>query len=102
MADIIQSFIKELAFEEALTHHLLGHGWNEVIMNPTEEQLVENWARIIYDCNREIDKLGNHPLTASEHQSEPNMNRLTECNCNQGSEPEPLRLHNQRHLQLHL
>lgn len=68
MADIIQSFIKELAFEEALTNHLLGHGWNEVMMNPTEEQLVENWARIIYDNNREIDKLGNHPLTASEMQ----------------------------------
>ena len=55
MADNIQSFIKELAFEEALTHHLLGHGWNEVMMNPTEEQLVENWAHIIYDNNREID-----------------------------------------------
>ena len=68
MADNIQSFIKELAFEEALTHHLLGHGWNEVVMNPTEEQLVENWARIIYDNNREIDKLGNYPLTASEMQ----------------------------------
>ena len=68
MADNIQSFIKELAFEEALTNHLLGHGWNEVMMNPTEEQLVENWAHIIYDNNREIDKLGNHPLTASEMQ----------------------------------
>ena len=54
MADNIQSFIKELAFEEALTNHLLGHGWNEVMMNPTEEQLVENWARIIYDNNRSI------------------------------------------------
>ena len=68
MADNIQRFIKEVAFEEALTNHLLGHGWNEVIMNPTEEQLVENWARIIYDNNRERGKLGNHPLTASEMQ----------------------------------
>ena len=68
MADNIQSFIKELAFEEALTNHLLGHGWNEVIMNPTEEELVQNWASIIYDNNREIDKLGNYPLTASEMQ----------------------------------
>ena len=66
MADNIQGFIKELAFEEALTHHLLDHGWNEVIKNPTEEQLVQNWADIIYDNNREIDKLGNYPLTASE------------------------------------
>lgn len=68
MADNIQGFIKELAFEEALTHHLLDHGWNEVIKNPTEEELVRNWANIIYDNNREIDKLGNYPLTASEMQ----------------------------------
>ena len=68
MANNIQSFIKELAFEEALTEHLLNHGWNEVIKNPTEEQLVENWANIIYDNNRGIDKLGNYPLTKSEMQ----------------------------------
>lgn len=68
MSNNIQGFIKELAFEEALTNHLLKHGWNEVIKNPTEEELVENWASIIYDNNREIDKLGNYPLTASEMQ----------------------------------
>lgn len=68
MSNNIQGFIKELAFEEALTNHLLDHGWNEVIKNPTEEELVENWASIIYDNNREIDKLGNYPLTASEMQ----------------------------------
>lgn len=68
MAGNIQGFIKELAFEEALTNHLLKYGWNEVIKNPTEEELVENWANIIYDNNREIDKLGNYPLTASEMQ----------------------------------
>lgn len=68
MANDIQSFIKELAFEEALTEHLLHHGWNEVIKNPTEEQLVQNWANILYDNNRGIDKLGNFPLTKSEMQ----------------------------------
>ena len=68
MSDNIQSFIKELAFEEALTEHLLHHGWNEVIKNPTEEQLVQNWANILYDNNRGIDKLGNFPLTKSEMQ----------------------------------
>ena len=68
MSNNIQGFIKELVFEEALTNHLLKHGWNEVIKNPTEEELVENWASIIYDNNREIDKLGNYPLTASEMQ----------------------------------
>lgn len=68
MSDNIQNFIKELAFEEALTEHLLHHGWNEVIKNPTEEQLVQNWANILYDNNRGIDKLGNFPLTKSEMQ----------------------------------
>ena len=68
MANEIQSFIKELAFEEALTEHLLHHGWNEVIKNPTEEELVQNWANILYDNNRGIDKLGNYPLTPSEMQ----------------------------------
>ena len=47
MADNIQGFIKELAFEEALTHHLLKHGWNEVIKNPTEEQPENDRAPII-------------------------------------------------------
>lgn len=64
----IKPFTKELAFEEALTEHLLHHGWNEVIKNPTEEDLVKNWARILYDNNRSIDRLGNHPLTDSEMQ----------------------------------
>lgn len=41
MADNIQGFIKELAFEEALTHHLLDHGWNEVIKTPPKS----NWCR---------------------------------------------------------
>ncbi len=61
-------FTKEIEFEKALTEHLLNHGWNEVIMNPTEEDLVKNWAQILFDNNREIDKLGKYPLTNSEMQ----------------------------------
>lgn len=77
MDNNIQYFIKESAFEEALTNHLLNHGWNEVIMNPTEEQLVENWAKIIYDNNRRIDQLGNYPLTKSEMQQI--INKVNMC-----------------------
>lgn len=66
MANNIQGFIKESDFEEALADHLRGHGWNAVIMNPTEEELVKNWASIIYDNNRGIDQLGDYPLTPSE------------------------------------
>lgn len=68
MATDIKFFIKESAFEEALTEHLLHNGWNEVIMNPTEEDLVKNWAKIIYENNRGIAQLGNYPLTDSEMQ----------------------------------
>ena len=68
MATDIKFFIKESAFEEALTEHLLRNGWNEVIMNPTEEDLVKNWAKIIYENNRGIAQLGNYPLTESEMQ----------------------------------
>ena len=68
MADNIKHFVKEQDFEEALTALLMRHGWNEVIMNPSEKDLVRNWADILYSNNREIDKLGNYPLTESEMQ----------------------------------
>ena len=68
MATEIQFFIKESAFEEALTDHLLHNGWNEVIVNPSEEELVANWAKIIYENNRGIAQLGNYPLTDTEMQ----------------------------------
>lgn len=61
-------FTHENQFEEALANHLLSHGWNEVLMNPTEEDLINNWASIIYDNNREQSRLGSYPLTPSEMQ----------------------------------
>lgn len=64
----IQSFDKELDFEKALCDHLCQHGWNEVLMNKTEDELIQNWANIIYDNNRGINELGNYPLTPSEMQ----------------------------------
>ena len=64
----IQPFDKELAFEQALCDTLLQHGWNEVINRPTEEELVKNWADIIFDMNQDRDVLGCYPLTPSEMQ----------------------------------
>lgn len=62
-------FLKEIDFEKALTELLPNHGWEkEVIMNPTEEDLVKNWADIIYANNRDINRLGNCPLTKTEMQ----------------------------------
>ena len=62
-------FLKEIDFEKALAELLPNHGWEkEVIMNPTEEDLINNWADIIYTNNRDINRLGNCPLTKTEMQ----------------------------------
>lgn len=62
-----QYFIRESDFELALTHLLQEHGWtDQVIVQPSEEDLIQNWANILYDNNRDIDRLGNAPLTATE------------------------------------
>ena len=60
-------FDKESEFELALVQHLTRHGWeNDVLVRPTEEDLVKNWANIIYENNRGIAQLNNCPLTDSE------------------------------------
>ena len=61
-------FVRESDFEQALCEQLMQHGWNEVIMQPTEEDLINNWANIIYDNNRDQALLGNYPLTSTEMQ----------------------------------
>lgn len=60
---------KELDFEKALANQLTKHGWEpNILINPTEEQLIKNWASIIYNNNRDGNCLGNFPLTDSEMQ----------------------------------
>lgn len=62
-------FTKELEFEKALAELLPQHGWEpQVIMNPTEEDLIKNWAAIIFNNNRDINRLSDYPLTNSEMQ----------------------------------
>lgn len=66
---LIRPFSKELDFEKALVDLLPQHGWDpNVLMNPTEEILIKNWAAIIYNNNRDINRLGDFPLTNSEMQ----------------------------------
>ena len=66
---LIRPFTKELDFEEALAKLLPLHGWEpQVIKNPTEEDLVKNWAAIIYNNNRDVNRLGDFPLTDTEMQ----------------------------------
>ena len=63
------TFQKEADFEEALIKVLADKGWEkEVIKNPTEQDLIRNWAKILYDNNRGIDRLNNYPLTDGEMQ----------------------------------
>lgn len=62
------TFKTELEFEKALIETLLKKGWKEVLKNPTEQDLLNNWAQILFENNREIDRLNNQPLTDGEMQ----------------------------------
>ena len=61
------AFTKEADFETALIKMLSEHGWEkEVLRNYTERQLVQNWADILFQNNRGIDRLNDYPLTEGE------------------------------------
>ena len=62
------TFTSEAEFEKALISELSKKGWEEVIKNPTEEDLLQNWADILFANNKGIDRLGDEPLTISEMQ----------------------------------
>ena len=64
------TFTSESEFEEALILALSSQkGWNsQIIKNPTEADLLKNWANILFDNNRDIDRLNNTPLTDGEMQ----------------------------------
>lgn len=63
------AFNKESDFEEALITILSNKGWEkEVLHHPTEQDLIDNWAKILYENNRTIDRLNNYPLTNGEMQ----------------------------------
>jgi len=63
------TFTKESDFENALIEILSHKGWEkDVIKHPTEKDLLANWASILYDNNRCIDRLGDYPLTDGEMQ----------------------------------
>lgn len=63
----IQPFSKELDFEKALANQLTQHGWEpHILNNPSETDLIRNWAAIIYNNNRGINQLGDFELTDTE------------------------------------
>ena len=61
------AYNEEDKFENALIKMLSQKGWEkEVIKYPTERELVQNWANILFDNNNTIDRLNGVPLTESE------------------------------------
>lgn len=62
-------FNKESEFENALINILFEKGWERLILkNPTERDLIANWAHILFANNRDIDRLNNYSLTDGEMQ----------------------------------
>lgn len=66
-------FKNEKEFEDALVNLLISQkGWDGIIENPTEEDLLQNWANILFENNKEQDRLNNVPLNKGE------MNQIIE------------------------
>ncbi|EEP66100.1 type I site-specific deoxyribonuclease, HsdR family [Veillonella dispar ATCC 17748] len=62
-------FNKEADFEAALIKILSEKGWEKnVLKNYSEEDLLRNWADILFENNRDIDRLNDYPLTNGEMQ----------------------------------
>lgn len=63
------TFTSEAQFEQALINELQNKGWDsQVLKNPTEADLLKNWAQTLFQNNLGIDRLNNVPLTDSEMQ----------------------------------
>ena len=63
------AFDNELQFEKELVNLLFEKGWErEVIKYPTEEDLIQNWADILFKNNAGIDQLNDVPLSPNEMQ----------------------------------
>lgn len=64
-------FETEAQFEKALIGNLEKYGWDDkdgVLEHPTEQDLLDNWARILFENNGEIDRLNGCSLTHGEMQ----------------------------------
>lgn len=62
-------FNKEKDFEDAVIKLLTENGWEKKILEyPTEKELINNWAKILFENNRQRDCLNEVPLIDSEMQ----------------------------------
>lgn len=64
------SYDSEAKFEADLIKTLVEEkGWDGGVLEyKNEKELIQNWANIIYDNNRNIDRLGDYPITSGEMQ----------------------------------
>lgn len=61
------TFKNEAQFEQALIDSLTQKGWeSEILKNKTQDDLLANWAKILFDNNRTVDRLNNVPLSDGE------------------------------------
>lgn len=62
------TFTSERHFEDTLIDFLVNYrGWSGgVLENPTEQDLLDNWAKILYSMNEETDRLNHVPLNKEE------------------------------------
>ena len=62
------TFNKESDFEDALIQVLTTScGWEKTVLEyKTEKDLLQNWANILFENNRSIDRLNDYPLTEGE------------------------------------
>lgn len=67
MADV---FANEQEFEDALVNVLVkDYGWKDGVLNhPSEQDLLNNWAAILFENNKDIDRLNGQRLTDGEMQ----------------------------------
>lgn len=65
MSEII--YTEEKDFEDAVIKALIEYGWEpNVIRFPTEEDLIQNWADILFNNNKQNTRLNDCPLTSGE------------------------------------
>lgn len=66
---IMTTFKTEAEFEKAFINVLTQKGWEpEILKNRTEADLLQNWANILFENNRQRDRLNDVPLTDGEMQ----------------------------------
>ena len=63
------TYTSEAEFEAALIVELGKKGWEKTVLkNATEADLLKNWADILFENNRDIDRLNDTPLSDGEMQ----------------------------------